>query len=130
MSNMFRSRTGPLLIAAGLFGGLLYTTAGGSQQPRPATTGGQGGGGGVSETLQGIAGQGGRSARDEQRVENDPKDTRMATASPSADSKRNPQKVRGDLGGDDNTPGGGGQGKHIGDKGEGSGDLPWKKVGK
>lgn len=127
MSNMFRSRTGPLLIAAGLFGGLLYTTAGGSQQPRPAATGKTGG---VSEALQGVAGQGGPAARDEQRVENDPKDTRLATASPSADSKRNPQKVRGDLGGDETTPGGGYQGKHIGDKGEGSGDLPWKKIGK
>lgn len=67
MANMFRSRTGPLLVAAGIFGGLLYSTAGGKNQPRTRAdpSGGVTGGVPVSETLQSIGGQGGPHARKE-----------------------------------------------------------------
>lgn len=128
MSNIYSSRKGPLLIAAGVLGGLLYFGAGGRAQPRPATKEGQPSQ--LSETLHGLAQQGGPSARVQSGMELDPKDTRMASTNPVADSKRNPQKVRGDLGGDGTDEGGAGLGKHIGNKGEGSTDLPWKKVGK
>lgn len=133
MSNMYASRKGPLLAVGALFGGILYMTYGAKQQPRPRATHDAGTQVPVSETLQAIGGQGGARARDAEQRESlaqyDPKDTRIHSADPSAQSKRNPQKVRGDLGGDDTTPGGGGQGKHIGDRGKDSGDLPWKKIG-
>ncbi|KAK4120709.1 hypothetical protein N657DRAFT_648897 [Parathielavia appendiculata] len=133
MANMFSSRKGPLLIAGGLFSGLLYFTYGARQQPRTTATHDASSQAGVSQTLQSVAGTGGERAhasrdREEQRLY-DPKDTGLASSDPSAASKRSPQKVRGDLGGDQNNPAGGGQGKHIGDRGPDSGDLPYKRMG-
>ncbi|KAK3984011.1 hypothetical protein QBC44DRAFT_28756 [Cladorrhinum sp. PSN332] len=61
MSNMLRSRAGPLLVASGIFGGLLYSTAGGKNQPRPRAT--NEGGLPISETLESIGNQGGKHAR-------------------------------------------------------------------
>lgn len=135
MSTILQNRKVPLLIAGGLFGGLLYGTYGGTQQPRPRQQAGAGGaastGAPVSETLEAIAGTGGQRARDTQHIDYDVKDARLGTASPTAVSKRNPAKVRDDdLGGRDTTVGGGGQGKHIGERDPAkSGDLPWKKIG-
>ncbi|KAK4160286.1 hypothetical protein QBC43DRAFT_325725 [Cladorrhinum sp. PSN259] len=63
MSNMFRSRAGPLLIASGIFGGLLYSTVGGKNQPRPRATNEPGSTLPISETLQSIGSQGGTHAR-------------------------------------------------------------------
>jgi hypothetical protein len=131
MSNIGSSRKGPLLIAGGILSGLLYFTYGARQQPRPLATHEASSQVPVSETLQAIAGTGGERAhpagdREELR-QYDPKDTQIESRDPSAASKRNPQKVRGDLGGDDTTQGGGGQGKHIGEREKG--DLPWKKIG-
>ncbi|KAL2150412.1 hypothetical protein VTH82DRAFT_6975 [Thermothelomyces myriococcoides] len=131
MSNLFASRKGPLMIAAGICGGLLYTTYGGTQQPRPRQ---QQGGAGLSEALQGAAGQGGARARGGEETEAlrryDPKDTRLYSADPTAQSKRNPNKARSDdLSGDGTSPGAG-LGKHIGDRSEGqTGDLAWKRTG-
>ncbi|KAK4095669.1 hypothetical protein N658DRAFT_502483 [Parathielavia hyrcaniae] len=130
---MFSSRKGPLLIAGGLFSGLLYFTYGAKQQPRTTATTPSGSQARVSQTLQSAAGTGGEGAhasrdREEMRLF-DPKDTGLASRDPSAASKRNPQKVRDDLGGDQNNPAGGGQGKHIGDRGPESGDLPYKRMG-
>jgi hypothetical protein len=93
---MFSSRKGPLLIAAGLFGGLLYMTAGGKQQPRPVARAEAGSNAPVSETLQAVAGTGGKGARDTQEVPGvDVKDGRLGTADPGAPSTRNPETVRG-----------------------------------
>jgi hypothetical protein len=89
----------------------------------------------LGQTMQGIAGSGGPSARSTQDVRADselgydPKgDTKMFSASPSAHSKRNPEKTTGGAvtegKGGGETPGA--LGKHIGDKSEGSTDLPWK----
>ncbi|KAK4225849.1 hypothetical protein QBC38DRAFT_367839, partial [Podospora fimiseda] len=61
ISNMLRSRAGPLLLASGIFGGLMYSTAGGKSQPRPRAM--QEGGFPLSETLESIGGQGGKHAR-------------------------------------------------------------------
>ncbi|AEO58478.1 hypothetical protein MYCTH_2041611, partial [Thermothelomyces thermophilus ATCC 42464] len=91
MSNMLASRKVPLVLAAGIGSGLLYMTYGANQQPRPRQQQGEGGGVGVSETLQAAAGQGGARAR-----QYDPKDTRLHSADPAAQSKRNPDKTRGD----------------------------------
>ncbi|KAK4041248.1 hypothetical protein C8A01DRAFT_15007 [Parachaetomium inaequale] len=136
MSNMFASRKIPLMVAAGVFTGLLYTTYGAKQQPRPLATHDASSQAPVSETIQRAAGTGGARARTPDEVhalresEYDPRDTRLHSSDPSAASKRNPAKVRGDLGGDETTVGGGGQGKHIGEREEGkAGDLPWKKIG-
>ncbi|AEO68483.1 uncharacterized protein THITE_2022370, partial [Thermothielavioides terrestris NRRL 8126] len=103
MANMFRSRAGPLLAAGGILGGLLYLTYGGRQQPRPQAAPNTAVAGlPVSETLQAVAGTGGahsraRDAEDRESLRQyDPKDTRLHSADPSAQSKRNPQKVRGD----------------------------------
>ncbi|KAK4233652.1 hypothetical protein C8A03DRAFT_19305 [Achaetomium macrosporum] len=133
MSQFFgrgQNRTVPIAIAAGLFGGLLYFTGGAKQQPRPRATHDATGQMPVSETLQSIAGTGGQTARSadqqDQQRQYDPKDTRIHSADPSAQSKRNPQKVKSDdLGGNVSQA----EGKHIGDKGKDSGDLPWKGVG-
>lgn len=137
MANMFSSRKGPLLLAAGVFGGLLYYTAGAKQQPRPRATPESSATGSaspqVSETLQSVAGTGGQTAREQTDIQGpwDTKDqTRLGTGSPDAYSKRNPQKVRGDLGGRETTVGGGGQGKHVGERESGKGgDLDWKTIG-
>lgn len=136
MSNMFASRKGPLMIAAGIFGGLLYSTYGANQQPRPRQqdTNDAKSQAGISETLQSVAGQGGARARSGDEMESlrqyDPKDTRLHSADPGAQSKRNPQKARSeDLPGDGTSPGGG-LGKHIGDRSdEKEGDLAWKRTG-
>ncbi|KAK4132154.1 hypothetical protein BT67DRAFT_386037 [Trichocladium antarcticum] len=85
MSNMFSSRKVPLLIAAGVLGGMLYVTAGANQQPRPRARADAGSTMPVSETLQTIAGTGGARASDT-RVE--------AVERPEdAPSKRNADKV-------------------------------------
>ncbi|KAK0710527.1 hypothetical protein B0T21DRAFT_387428 [Apiosordaria backusii] len=97
MSNMSRNRLLPVLIATTLFGGLLYTTAGGSSQPRPrarhdaAATSLP-----VSESLEAIAGTGGKNTRNQSDsdADTDPKqNTRIASQDPTAPAKRSPAKV-------------------------------------
>ncbi|KAK4187385.1 hypothetical protein QBC35DRAFT_552275 [Podospora australis] len=70
MSNMFSGRAGPLLIASGIFGGLLYSTAGGRNQPRPRAVHDAGvtstmssGGFDIGEKMEEVAGVGGKHAR-------------------------------------------------------------------
>ncbi|KAL2157326.1 hypothetical protein VTH06DRAFT_6264 [Thermothelomyces fergusii] len=133
MSNILASRKVPLMLAAGIGGGLLYTTYGANQQPRPRQQAQQQGLG-VSEALQAAAGQGGARARGDEETEAlrryDPKDTRLHSADPAAQSKRNPNKARSDDLGGDGTSSGGGLGKHIGGRGEDQqGDLAWKRTG-
>lgn len=140
-ATIFGARKGPLMIAFGIMGGLLYTTYGGRAEPRPRGTHDARAQAPVSETLQTIAGEGGTRARDRDSPEameslrqNDPKDTRLYTGDPSAYSKRNPEKVRSDPEGGHGTrvgsAQGGGTGKNIGERDtEKSGDLPWKKIG-
>jgi hypothetical protein len=111
-AQIFSTRKGPLLIALGIMGGLLYTTYGGRQEPRPRTTttthdarAANTTAAPVSETLQSVAGTGGGggstrsrdSAEDMEALrQHDPKDTRLYSADPSAYSKRNADKVRGE----------------------------------
>jgi hypothetical protein len=144
-ATIFGTRKGPLVIALGILGGLLYTTYGGRQEPRPRATttmhDARGATAPVSETLQSVAGTGGERTRSRDSAEDmdalrqhDPKDTRLYSADPSAYSKRNPDKVRSDLeGGHGTSVGsaqGGGQGKNVGERDtEKSGDLAWKKIG-
>ncbi|KAK4154795.1 hypothetical protein C8A00DRAFT_14087 [Chaetomidium leptoderma] len=114
MSNMFSSRKGPLLIAGGIFSGLLYMTYGGSQQPRPRAQAQAAHDAHdarssssspepvpVSETLQAVAGTGGggsntrgRDEVEQSRGEHDRGDTRLYSQSPSAHSKREAAKVK------------------------------------
>ncbi|KAK4178953.1 hypothetical protein QBC36DRAFT_365837 [Triangularia setosa] len=97
MSNMARNRVIPALIASGLFGGLLYSTAGGSNQPRPRArhdAGGSATDSNVSESLQQFAGTGGKHARKQSDIDpaTDPKNTHIVSHSSSPHSKRSPQK--------------------------------------
>lgn len=85
MSNMFSSRKVPLLIAAGVLGGMLYVTVGANQQPRPRARADAGTTMPVSETLQTIAGTGGARASDT-RAEAVPRPD-------DAPSKRNPENA-------------------------------------
>lgn len=103
MSNILATRKVPLMIAAGVFGGLLYTTYGGVQQPRPRSTHDNthdATGGTISETAQALAGTGGQRARSGDDMESlrqyDPKDTRLHSKDPGAQSKREPSKVKGE----------------------------------
>ncbi|KAK3299590.1 uncharacterized protein B0H64DRAFT_472691 [Chaetomium fimeti] len=103
MSNLLATRKVPLMIAAGVFGGLLYTTYGGVQQPRPRSThdnAHDATGGTLSEAAQAAAGTGGARARSGDDMEAlrqyDPKDTRLHSKDPGAQSKREPGKVRGE----------------------------------
>ena len=143
-ANIFRTRRGPLVVALGIMGGLLYTTYGGRQEPRPraATHDARGAPAlPVSETLQSVAGTGGERTQSRDSAEDvdalrqhNLRDTRLYSDDPSAYSKHNPDKVRSDLeGGHGTTVGnaqGGGQGKNVGERdSEKSGDLAWKKIG-
>ncbi|KAK0660872.1 hypothetical protein QBC41DRAFT_236213 [Cercophora samala] len=95
MSNMARNRILPAMIASGLFGGLLYSTAGGSNQPRPrarhdaAATNLN-----VSESLESFAGTGGKHTRKQSDIapEADSRNTRIQSHNPSAHAKRSPSK--------------------------------------
>ncbi|KAH6845747.1 hypothetical protein B0I37DRAFT_380997, partial [Chaetomium sp. MPI-CAGE-AT-0009] len=72
MSNLLATRKVPLMIAAGIFGGILYTTYGGVQQPRPRSThdnAHDATGGTLSETAQAVAGTGGAPARSGEDME-------------------------------------------------------------
>lgn len=120
-----KSRILPLAGVAGL-GALLWTqTRGGAQAPRSRTSTPDSQQSGVSETLQGLGGQGGKNASDSGPEGHDPKDTRLYSKSPDAASKKNPGKVRpldrDSLGPVNPT---GNDGKHIGDR---DSDLPWKR---
>ncbi|KAJ4289962.1 hypothetical protein N0V88_006763 [Collariella sp. IMI 366227] len=101
MSNMFASRKGPILIVAGVLGGIFYATYGGKQQPRPRATSDTSSRIPMSETLQSVAGTGGERAHGHKDGEGlrqfDSKDTRLASANPTADSKRNLQKSQGGV---------------------------------
>ncbi|KAK3937384.1 hypothetical protein QBC46DRAFT_294520 [Diplogelasinospora grovesii] len=128
--EMIRARAGPLALIAALMGGLLWQTGGGSQQPNSRAAGDPPDKKkkmAISETLQGMGGTGGSTARRQGDLDYDPKDTRIFSNSPSAHSKKNPQKVR-DLPGEEDGAGGTGRqgldGKHIGNR---ENDLPWKK---
>ncbi|KAG7284730.1 hypothetical protein NEMBOFW57_009340 [Staphylotrichum longicolle] len=92
MSNMWASRKVPLMVAGGIFAGLLYSTYGANQQPRPRTTHEASSQTPVSETLQGIAGSGGPRAR---ATTASPRDTRIYSSDPSSASKRDATKVKG-----------------------------------
>ncbi|KAH6616161.1 hypothetical protein B0J18DRAFT_439045 [Chaetomium sp. MPI-SDFR-AT-0129] len=146
MSKPLATRTVPLLIAATLFGGLAYSTWGGTTQPRPRVTHDARSQASVSERLQSAAGTGGvqkasgsggdsshegpSAERLESLKQYDPKDTRLFSNDPAAQSKRNPDKARsGELDRGGPSPGGG-LGKNIGEREEGKeGDLAWKKIG-
>ncbi|KAK3317548.1 hypothetical protein B0T19DRAFT_405236 [Cercophora scortea] len=92
---MFRSRAVPLLFMAGVGSGIYYQTAGGKSQPRSRQSEDHPLKMPVSETLQSMSGQGGRTARSKpSHNEYDPKNTKIFSHSPDAHSKRNPTKVR------------------------------------
>ncbi|KAJ9133798.1 hypothetical protein NKR19_g8913 [Coniochaeta hoffmannii] len=123
--SMLKGRILPLAGVAGL-GALLWTqTRGGAQAPRSRTDKPESQQSPVSETLQSIGGQGGQNASDSGPGVYDPKDTRLYSKSPDAQSKKNPGKVR-DLDRDKLGPvnPAGNDGKHIGDR---DSDLPWKR---
>ncbi|KAK1753582.1 hypothetical protein QBC47DRAFT_46189 [Echria macrotheca] len=93
MSSLLRSRAVPIIGTAAVGAGIYYTTAGGRNQPRQRAEGDTRPG--MSEALQSVAGQGGARARDpDTRIDNDPRDTKIYSNSPTAESKRSPQKVR------------------------------------
>ena len=85
---MLRNRAVPVAAAAAVGGLLWWQTAGGRNQPVGRA---ERGNLPVSETLQATAGTGGARARDKG---DDPKDTRIASHTPDADSKRSPTKSR------------------------------------
>ncbi len=93
ITNMLRARAVPILAVTALGSGIYWQTHTGKVQATSRATGDPSTKIPVSETLQNIGRQGGQYARKEKLVY-DPKDTRMLSQSPSADSKRNPQKVR------------------------------------
>ena len=95
MSNILRTRAVPIAATAALGGFIWWQTAGGRSQPNSTAQSGTNTGMPVSETLRSIGSKEGTHARkDTSELDNDPKDTRIYSRSPSADSKRNPQKVR------------------------------------
>ncbi len=69
-------------------------TYGANQQPRPRAMHQSSTQAPVSETLQSAAGLGGQQAHDEGES---PRDTRLYSADPSAPSKRDPTKAKGDV---------------------------------
>lgn len=87
---MLRNRAVPVAAAAAVGGLLWWQTAGGRNQPVGRS---ERGNIPVSETLQGKAGTGGARARAQGDLEVDPKDTRLASNKPEADSKRSPVKA-------------------------------------
>jgi hypothetical protein len=93
MSNMWASRKVPLMVAGGIFAGLLYSTYGANQQPRPRSTHDATTQLPVSETLQGVAGSGGPRAKGDDGES--PRDTRIYSSDPSSASKRDVSKVKG-----------------------------------
>ncbi|KLU86041.1 hypothetical protein MAPG_05060 [Magnaporthiopsis poae ATCC 64411] len=101
MNPAARSRI-PLAIGAlTVFGGgLWWQTAGSRQQPKSITE--PNGTRGKDQTLQQMAGTGGRSARgrDETTQSADPKNTRIMSSAPDVHSKRNPDKDRSTSQGD------------------------------
>ena len=96
MSNMFSSRKTPLLLAGGLLAGIFMMTHGANQQPRPRAMHHPGSTQlPVSETLQSAAGLGGRRAAHYEGES--PVDTRLYSADPSAPSKRDATKAKGEV---------------------------------
>ncbi|KAK0750307.1 hypothetical protein B0T18DRAFT_322578 [Schizothecium vesticola] len=88
---MLRNRAVPVAAAAAVGGLLWWQTAGGRNQPVGHA---ERGNLPVSETLQAKAGTGGARARGKGELEDDPKDTRIASHTPDAESKRSPTKSR------------------------------------
>lgn len=122
---MLRSRILPLAGVGGLFGLLWWQTSGGAVQPKSRAGKPEDQQMDVSGTMAGLAGTGGANTTENGPGTYDPKDTRLYSRSPDAQSKKNPGKVR-DLDQDKLGPvnGPGKDGKHIGDRGS---DLPWKR---
>lgn len=93
MNQAARSRI-PLAIGAltVLAGGLWWQTSGARQQPKSITE--PNGTRGKDQTLQQMAGTGGRSARgrDDTMQSGDPKNTRIMSSAPDVHSKRTPGK--------------------------------------
>ncbi|KAK3346648.1 hypothetical protein B0T25DRAFT_282967 [Lasiosphaeria hispida] len=93
---MLRGR-GPALIAASVLGGGIYwQTRGGRNQPRSRVVGNPDSKMPISETLEGLGGSGGKTARKQGELQNDPRDGKIYSHSPTAHSKRNSQKTRPD----------------------------------
>jgi hypothetical protein len=120
-----RGRILPLAGVGGLFALLWTQTRGGAQAPRSHASTPASEQSSVSETLGALGSQGGKNTTDSGPGTYDPKDTKLYSKSPDAQSKKNPGKVR-DLDSDKlgpvNAPGK--DGKHIGDR---DSDLPWKR---
>ncbi|KAL8399711.1 hypothetical protein RB594_000204 [Gaeumannomyces avenae] len=94
MASAARSRL-PLAIGAltVVGGGLWWQTAGARQQPRAITE--PNGTRGKEQTLQQMAGTGGRSARGrDETQQDDPKNTRIMSSAPDVHSKKSPDKER------------------------------------
>ncbi|KAB5585693.1 hypothetical protein GE09DRAFT_1277175 [Coniochaeta sp. 2T2.1] len=103
--SMLKSRLLPLAGVAGL-GALFWSqTSGGGQAPKTHASKPADQQAPVSETFQAIGSQGGKNTTDSGPGDYDPKDTRLYSRSPDAQSKKNPDK-------------------HIGDRGS---HLPWKR---
>lgn len=94
MSALLRARAVPIFGTAALGSAIWYSTSGGRNQPRSRAEAPRASIP-VSETLEGIAGSGGKRARKETLGE-DPKDTRVMSRRGSAPSKRSAGKVRGE----------------------------------
>jgi hypothetical protein len=90
-----RGRALPLLGVAALAGVIYSQTAGGSQQPNSRAANPPEKQSSVSESLQAAAGTGGKASRDG-APEVDPKDTRLHSRNPTAESKRSSQKTTDD----------------------------------
>jgi hypothetical protein len=124
MPSMLRSRALPLAGVAALGALLWRQTSGGVQEPKSRGDTPTSQQSSVSETMQSIAGTGGSNTSENGPGTYDPKDTRLYSKSPDAQSKKNPGKVRPldkeKLGPVSSVSGG----KHIGDR---ESDLPWKR---
>ncbi|KAK0725267.1 hypothetical protein B0H67DRAFT_125972 [Lasiosphaeris hirsuta] len=93
---MLRGR-GPTLIAASVLGsGIYWQTRGGRNQPRSRVVGNPDSKMEISETLQGLAGSGGKTAQKQGELQNDPRDSRSYSHSTTAHSKKSAQKTRQD----------------------------------
>ncbi|KAL8372301.1 hypothetical protein RB595_001880 [Gaeumannomyces hyphopodioides] len=92
MASAARSRV-PLALGAltVVGGGLWWQTAGARQQPKAISE--PNGTRGKDQTLQQMAGTGGRSARGRDETQpDDPKNTRIMTSAPDVHSKKSPEK--------------------------------------
>jgi len=97
MSGLLRARAVPIIGSAALGSATWYGTSGGRNQLRPRAEASTSIPGPipVSETLESIAGSGGKRAKTRKAaLEKDAKDTRIMSHEGNAPSKRNARKIR------------------------------------